>query len=354
VGASTPVDPGGAGLLTTHWFDPGADGPAFDAAIRFSGRLSTLRGKGQPGTAFERTERIQRVVPGSGPVSVTTVVYDLQPGEWNVTAELERDPGPRGRTAPRRPSGQTLPRASWSWPRWRLASAPFQPLETRWAPLVRLSSVPAVIHGSWTALVGLGIVIGTLVQIALLAREDVAAGTVLLVTAIGVAAGIAGAKLWYIVLRPRDWRRSLGEGFSVDGSLVAAPLAAVVAALVLGLPLGAYLDAGAAGFFVGVAIGRLGCFFTGCCAGRMTASRWGIWSSDRRVGARRIPTQLLEAGVGLLIAVVLVAGVLANVPPIDGVIFVAGLAAYLPARQLLLRLRADPRRSSLSTQRMSP
>ena len=139
----------------------------------------------------------------------------------------------------------------------------------------------------------------------------------------------------------------MSEGWSIDGSIVGAPIAAVVAMLALDLPVLAFLDAGTPAFFVGVGIGRLGCFFTGCCAGRCTASRWGIWSSDRRVGARRIPTQLLESGLGFGLAIIFGALDISGILPVDGLVFVVGIGSYLAGRQLLLRLRADARSSSL-------
>jgi phosphatidylglycerol---prolipoprotein diacylglyceryl transferase len=191
-------------------------------------------------------------------------------------------------------------------------------------------------------------VVGIASLIVFLSYEGVAAGPALLVATVAVAGGIIGAKVWYIVLRPRQWRQtSFGEGFSIDGSIVGAPIAAVVAMLLLDLPVLAFLDAGTPAFFVGVGVGRLGCFLTGCCAGRCTASRWGIWSSDRRVGARRIPTQLLEAGLGIGLAVVFGALDISGIVPVDGLVFVVGIGSYLAGRQLLLRLRADARSSSL-------
>src|SRR5579884_3267225 len=70
-----------------------------------------------------------------------------------------------------------------------------------------------------------------------------------------------------------------------------------------------------------MAVGRVGCFFAGCCGGPPTASRWGVWSSDQRVGACRIPTQLME----LVLAGILGLGALAvvlNHGTADGAIFV--------------------------------
>ncbi len=335
------------GLAVTHRFDPGPEGAPFAATVRFSGRRDGIHGKPQSGDTFTVDERIERVVPGSGPISVTTKAYGLNPGGWNVTAQLSRSPSLGPTRAAAAKSGQTLPRARWSWLRWRLGEAPFGPVHTRWSPLVRLTAMPAVIHGSWTALCALGIVVGILALLWFLSFEGIAAGPAVVVAVVGVLGGIVGGKLWYIVLRPRNWRQSLGEGWSIDGSIGAAPIAAVITMLVLDLPVLPFLDAAAPAFFVGVGIGRLGCFFTGCCAGRCTASRWGIWSSDRRVGARRIPTQLMEAGLGIGLAVIFGWLSIVDILPVDGLVFVVGIGSYLAGRQLLLRLRADARSSSL-------
>ena len=124
--------------------------------------------------------------------------------------------------------------------------------------------------------------------------------------------------------------------------LLAAPAVGVAALFAFNLPIGTFLDASAPGLFFGVAIGRLGCFFTGCCAGRCTRSRWGVWSSNRRVGARRIPTQLLESGAGLAIGAAATLLVLSDALGVPGAIFVAAVAVYVLVRQFLLRLRAEP------------
>jgi phosphatidylglycerol:prolipoprotein diacylglycerol transferase len=96
-----------------------------------------------------------------------------------------------------------------------------------------------------------------------------------------------------------------------------------------------------------MAIGRQGCFLHGCCVGRPTASRWGIWASDGRVGARRAPTQQLESLACLAIGLAALFLVLQARPPVAGTIFVGAVAAYTVCRQLLLPFREEPRRSSL-------
>lgn len=73
-------------------------------------------------------------------------------------------------------------------------------------------------------------------------------------------------------LTPAPWRQAILGGWAVDGFLVVAPLAAVLPLLTFNLPVGAFLDAAVPGLFFGVAIGRVGCFLTGCCAGRISSS----------------------------------------------------------------------------------
>ncbi len=334
-------------LSVTHWFDAESDGDAYTATIRFTGRRIGVQGKPGPRDTFVKEETVKGIVPGSGRVSITTWVYGLEPGEWTVTADLLRS---LSGTGARRPSAggkaagaHTLPRAAWSWRRWALATGQFAPVKTRWAPLVRMARMPAVIPGTWAGLITLGILAGAGVQTALLSREGVAVGPSLIVDLLAVLAGIIVAKLWFVALQPRGtWRQAMAEGWTVDGLIVGALFAAVGLLMTFDLPIGIFLDASAPGLFFGVAIGRLGCFFTGCCAGRCTRSRWGVWSSDRRVGARRIPAQLLESATGLLIGIATTLVILNVAPSVRGAIFVGAFAVYVLVRQYILRLRAEP------------
>ncbi|MEP7081557.1 MAG: prolipoprotein diacylglyceryl transferase family protein [Chloroflexota bacterium] len=332
-------------MTATHWFDSGDEGQPYAATVRFSGQRIGVHGRPTPRDTFVKDEVIEGIVPGSGPVSITSHVRGLEPGQWTVIADLIRGPrsGGRPRTAASRQAtpAHTLPRAEWSWRRLALSSGSFKPVHTRWAPLARLTSPPAVIPGSWSGLVLLGSVVGLGIHSALLARAEVSNVSSLAITVTAAIAGLIGAKVRYIMLHPGTWRASPAEGWGVGGFLVVMPLVALAGMLAFGMPLGLFLDAGAPALFFGIAIGRLGCFFTGCCAGRCTRSRWGIWSSDRRVGARRIPTQLLESAVGLILGIVTLALYLLVRPAVQGIIFLGALAAYALARRTLLRLRSE-------------
>ena len=348
--ASPQEAPEPEALVVTHWFDADEDGPPYDATIRLIGRRAGVTGKPGRGDSFTHEEVVAGILPGTGPVSVTSWVYGLQSGAWNVSGELMRSATQAGSQRPldhrTRSSAEPLRRAAWSWRRWALSVSPDAPLKTRWALVAPLARMPGVIPGSWTALAALGAVVALLTQAVILSNEGLPVGSGLAVSLIAIVVGLIGAKVWYGILHPAPWRESLRQGWSVDGFLVVAPIVAIVLLSLFGLPAGRFLDANAPGIFFAVAIGRIGCFFTGCCAGRCTRSRWSLWSSDRRIGARRIPAQLFESAAGLVIGITGTALVGLRVPGVDGLIFVASFAVYIAIRQVLLRVRAESRRFS--------
>ena len=196
---------------------------------------------------------------------------------------------------------------------------------------------PARLRG----LITLGVLAGLGMQAVLLDQASFPVGRALVFSVLALIAGLAGGKAWYVAVH--RGRRS--DGWCIQGFITGAAAVAVAAPLAgLGIPPGAYLGAAAPGLLIGMAIGRPGCFWAGCCAGRPTASRWGIWSSDRRVGCRRVPAQLLEALLSLLIGLAALAAVLLAGLARSGPVAVAALAAYTLGRQFILRLRANPPR----------
>jgi phosphatidylglycerol---prolipoprotein diacylglyceryl transferase len=325
-----------AALVLSHWFESGpAGGPPYNAVVRLSGRRRDVTGRPSKGDLFSVTETVRGVAPGSGRVTTTSWIYNINAGEWDVTAEL---------VGPERARAATpdlyLPRATWSWRSWALRPAEKGPVRTRRALLAPLAATPAVLPGSFPLLAAMAIVAAILSQPVFLGWLGVDAGGSVVASFVGLLAGIVGAKAWYMVLKGPS-RQTLKEGWSVDGFLVTAPAVALVLAAAEGLPVGAYLDGITPGIFLAVAIGRIGCFLTGCCAGRPTAG-WGLWSSDRRVGARRIPAQLLESAIGLALfvsAAILLSGPIAG----RGLVFVVAVAIYVASRQALLRIRAEAR-----------
>lgn len=332
-------------VSATYWFDADERGKPYSVAIKFSGRRVGITGKPEPRDRFVRVETVD-VVPSSGPVSVTTWVYGVNPGEWSVTAEpiiqkshgrVTRYPKPLDTEKPSR-------RRPWRWPTRPVSTRAATPVKTQ---LVPFASAPGIYRFAWPALVMIGVVVGLAVQAMIVARAHLDVRAALVVSLSASVAGYAGAKAWYLALHRRGLKSLATEGLCIQGFLVGAAIILVAAFAVLRLPVGTFLDAATPGLFLGIAIGRPGCIFAGCCSGRPTASRWGVWASDRRVGTRRVPTQLLEALVGLAIGIAALILVLHSRPALPGAIFVGALAAYTFFRQLLLPFRAEPRKSSI-------
>lgn len=334
-------------LGVTFWFEPAPRRKGDSVSIRFSGQRVGVSGPLQRGDRFEQDEKVDGVVAGSGPVSVTARVYGVKAGQWMVTASM-LDQGSNGHSQLRRaksaPAAEQVYPAAWSWRTWQLTKAAAAPVKTTLLPFIR---VPGVLPGFWTVMAVLGFVIALAVQALVISDAHLKIGNALAFSLVAIALGLIGAKVWFVVLR---WRERRLEGWCIQGLLAGVATAAAVGFVAFRLPIGAFLDASTPGLFFGMAIGRVGCFFGGCCAGRPTASRWGLWSVlDQRVGMRRIPTQWMETSLALGVGSVALVAVLRH-GPFGGALFVAAVAAYTMVRQGILRLRGGPAKSALVTQ----
>jgi phosphatidylglycerol:prolipoprotein diacylglycerol transferase len=338
-------------LVVTYWFDPAPRPEPYPVTVRFIGHRAEMRKLGVR-DRFVRDERIAAAVPGSGPIAISARVSDINPGEWVVTASVI-DPPPSARRASGRHEQRTeapvvspLPLDARLWHRW----SPSVGTDARSAAPVSTSvelfaRVVGHLPGAWAALVGLGMVVALVLQALVIAHDHLLVSRAWLITLAAIGVGCVGAKGWYIFLHRRDQGLARWNGWCIQGFITAATLA-VAFLVLLRVPAGVLLDATAPGLMFGLAIGRVGCFLTGCCGGPPTASRWGVWCSDQRVGARRVPTQLLESALSLGLGLAALALVLA-LGPAGGAIFAATLAAYTWVRQGILRLRAEPRRTRL-------
>lgn len=201
---------------------------------------------------------------------------------------------------------------------------------------------PAVRVWSWPVLVAAGAVLALVMQAAGLAGLGLNLLAVAAIAVLGCLLGFVGAKMWYLVLHRRPLRTFLQAGACIQGFLLTAFAVLAAGAVVAHMPVGAVVDATAPGVFLGMALGRPGCFLTGCCAGRPTASRWGMWSSDRTLTIKRVPVQLLEAAATLGIGLVALSVAATGTAPIPGALFVGTIAAYILVRQGLFPYRADP------------
>lgn len=325
-GVLEEAEPQALGL--TYTFDAPDEGPPFVQNIGFTGRRSEQAGEPDPRHGFAVVEAV-RVLPGSGRITVTKRVENIAAGEWAVSVGPVLEPDATA------PPDRPVPAVAESSGR------------TGFAPVIRVRA-PGTRLGAWPGLVATGAVVALTLQALLSVWTGLPALPVLLVSLVACVIGLVGARLYYMAEHPRQRRGLMNTagGVCIQGFVLAAVGAVVVGALLLRLPVGRLLDVTTPGLMFGMAIGRVGCFFGGCCAGRPTASRWGLWSSDRRLGVRRIPTQLFESATALVIGVLaLLTMVLTAIAP-EGSVFVAGIAAYTFGRQLLFPLRDLPRHTA--------
>ena len=336
-------------VTATYWFDPGERGKPYSVSIKFSGRRTDLVGKPQLGDYFTKVETVEGIVPGTGPVSITAKVSGVNAGEWLVRAEPIVRKGIANLLRPYPDSHQCGERnvkpMLWFWRKPAVSTGPPKPLKTG---LAALAKAPGSIRGGWIAFVTGGVLLGLVVQAMLVARAHLEIGPVLAVSLFAVALGFVGAKAWYVALNLGKWRAAIIEGMCIQGFIAGAAVALLAAFTLYHMPVGTILDATTPGLFFGMAIGRNGCFFTGCCVGRATASRWGVWSTDRRLGTRRVPTQLFESLACLTIGVAALILILEHIPAVPGAVSVGALAVYTFFRQILFRFRAEPRKSPIA------
>ncbi|HYE05945.1 MAG TPA: prolipoprotein diacylglyceryl transferase [Planctomycetota bacterium] len=161
-------------------------------------------------------------------------------------------------------------------------------------------------------------------QIAAARRATLSDRQLIDVVLIALVAGVVGARTrfvwenWHVIAHdhagsPRPWLETLtiaadfdGGGMVWYGGLFLAGLA--VSAYVHRHRLGfwAMADLVAPAVLAGLAVGRLGCWFNGCCHGAPTDLPWGVHRAGHEHPIH--PTQLYEAGaVAVLVIALLVA-----------------------------------------------
>ncbi len=146
-------------LTATYWLDPGDSGLPCTAVIRFTGHRAGVTGALSPGDRFEQVEMVEGLLPGSGPVAVTTRVQGINPGKWLVRGVLVSQHSEnrelRPWVAPVGTGRLRVRRLLWSKGNPVRSARPGTGATTRMAAFV---TVPGVIAGSWPGMVAAGLV----------------------------------------------------------------------------------------------------------------------------------------------------------------------------------------------------
>lgn len=321
-GAISELRPHAVGV--TYWFDAPEPEGSYEVVVRLTGHRLDVVGPRDSADDFVSVASVPHVRSRSGRSSLTHRVRDVPAGRWHVTAEAMAFLAGGDRA-----DGIRLPAAE------AVGSSTFAPIAT--------ARAPGVVLGAWPAMVGLGVVLALALQSLLVQAHGLPLVRVLGLSLLASVLGALGAKGYYRLTHLREKGGQWLTGLSVQGFVVVATVTFVVGGALLGLPIGHLLDATVPALLLGQAVGRLGCLFGGCCAGVPTRSRWAVWSSDRNVGTRRVPVQLLESAAAGTLALVtgFVSWRTSALAP--GGLFVAGVAAYVVVRQVLFPLRGMPR-----------
>lgn len=133
-----------------------------------------------------------------------------------------------------------------------------------------------------------------------------------------IISALIGAKLLLLIVdfdtfarNPRELLTLLRSGGVFYGGLIAAVVVALWYLRRHRMPVWSVTDAFAPGIALGHVIGRMGCFFAGCCYGRSTDVPWAVTFTSE-YAAQNVgtplnvplhPTQLYEAGAELLILI---------------------------------------------------
>lgn len=165
--------------------------------------------------------------------------------------------------------------------------------------------------------------------------------------------GILGARLFYVLINFDYFRQHPADVFKVwqgglvfyGGFLVAASVGVWLARRRL-QPLASLADISTPALAIGQSIGRLGCFFAGCCYGKPTSSWVGIQFRDPSalapLGIALHPTQIYESLGTLAIGLVLGWRLLNKKDP-AGMLFWLYVLLYGMLRFVLEIFRGDVR-----------
>lgn len=176
-----------------------------------------------------------------------------------------------------------------------------------------------------------------------------------------IISALIGAKLLLLATDVRSFLanpRALVDLARSGGVFYGGLILAVVVALWyirrIGLPLWTTCDVFAPGIALGHVVGRLGCFFAGCCYGKATTVSWAVTFTDPHAAANvgtplntpLHPTQLYEAGAEAFILALLLATE-ARGTRYPGRTFWLYLLLYAVSRYVIEVFRGDPRGSVL-------
>jgi len=194
---------------------------------------------------------------------------------------------------------------------------------------------------SYPAMLYIGLVFGVVVGNVAAHAAGLNALRVYIATIMLIVPALAGARLLFVLSEwktyrrnpRRIWNRSEG-GFMMYGAVPVMLLCSAPLLRALHIKFGTFWDVCTFTILVGMIFTRVGCLLNGCCGGRATRGRFGVYLPNcEGVWRKRVPTQALEAGcAGVLL---LVAVAMGRRTPFPGALFLLIVLSYSSARLVL-------------------
>ncbi|MDH5639521.1 MAG: prolipoprotein diacylglyceryl transferase [Nitrospinota bacterium] len=180
-----------------------------------------------------------------------------------------------------------------------------------------------------------------------------------------VLSAIVGSRIFFVIVNyqhylqnPLDVFKIWSGGLVFYGGLIGALAAGLVFTRIKGLSFWKLADITAPGAALGHAIGRLGCFFAGCCYGLQTDVPWAVTFTNVKsiapTGIPLHPSQLYDSANELIIFSILM--LLRKHKKFEGQVFWSWIGLYAVGRSIVEMYRSDPRGAvfggALSTSQM--
>lgn len=159
--------------------------------------------------------------------------------------------------------------------------------------LFQIGNIPVP---AYSFFVGLAIIVGILIYWLEARKNRQASENTLYILLGSLIGGVIGAKIVIILAYWREFATTLDwsiilTGKSIVGGLIGGTLGVIITKKILKMK-EKRGNLFAPAIALGIAIGRLGCFFRGCCYGTETTLPWGVNFGD---GILRHPTQIYES-----------------------------------------------------------
>lgn len=165
-----------------------------------------------------------------------------------------------------------------------------------------------------------------------------------------VVAAIVGSRLLYVMTYPEYFAKNPIEIFKIwngglvfYGGFIGAVITVIVYLKACHLPLGKTVDIGAVSLPLGHFLGRIGCFFAGCCYGKACELSWAITfhnpDSLAPLYVPLHPTQLYESASNLIIFSIIC--LFRPYKKFDGQLFLAYIIFYGINRSIIEVFRGD-------------